>query len=193
MLATINDLMDITGKSFSDDEVWQLTAMLRTASREIQKYTGQKLERQTHIWHPKFGHQLHIPQMPNVSITSVKDANNVNLNYFFDGVDILYVSNPNLLAFDYNPFFYGTLMRLTITYQAGYDIIPDDIKAICCQMAMRAFGADPLKSGMTQEAITNYSYQQGQAAAAGSIGMLPMETSSLEVYKRIRGPIEMSA
>lgn len=184
--------MDLTGKTYTDDQVWQITTQLSAASREIQKYTGQKLLRQAHIWKPKFCAELRIPQMPDVVITSVKDVNANNVAYSFDGVDTLYVTNPALIAFDYNPFILtGFSNRLTVVYEAGYDVIPSDVKAICCQMAIRAFGADPMKSGMTQESITNYSYQQGQAAAAGPIGMLPMESDSLEPYKRIRGPIEM--
>ena len=193
MLATINDVMDTTGQSYTDDEVWTITTKLKAAGREIQKYTGQKLERQVHTWKPKFCSKLTIPQMPDVVITSVKDVNANDVTYSFDGVDTLYLTNPSLIAFDYNPFFLTSVgNRFTIVYEAGYDVIPADIKSICVQMAMRAFGADPTKSGMTQESITNYSYQQGQAAAAGAIGMLPMESDSLEPYKRLRGPIELS-
>lgn len=191
MLATIADLMDITGQTYTDDEVWTLNTKLHSASREIQKFTGQKLERQTHIWKPKPVYVLRIPQMPDPVITSVMDSSSNIISYEFDGVETIYILNPGI-AFDFNPFVITSLsQRMVITYEAGYEVIPDDLKQICVQMAVRAFGADPLKSGMTQEAITNYSYQQGQAAAAGSIGMLPMEQSSLIKYKRVYGSISM--
>lgn len=190
-LATIQDLIDITGQSYTDDQAWQLTTMLESASREIQKETGQKIERMTHVWKPRLAVKLRVPQFPDPSITSVKDVNGNSMPYYFDGVENIWVTNPALVAFDFTPYLFAQEYRLVITYEAGYEFIPDDIKAICCQMALRAFGADPTRSGFTQESITNYSYQQGQAAAAGAIGMLPMEKGSLEKYKRVRGPISM--
>ena len=189
-LATIADLMDLTGNSYSDDEIWRLTSLLGVASREIQKFTGQKLERMVHTWKPFYSSWLTVPQMPNVAITSVKDGNGNDVTYQFDDVDTIWLNNGYPIRLDLELGIPTT--RLVIVYTAGYEFIPDDLKAICCQMALRTFGSDPLNSGKTQESITNYSYQQGQAAAAGAIGMLPMEQSSLLAYRRPRGPIRMT-
>lgn len=129
MLATIADLMDITGNTYTDDEVWRLTTLLNTSSREIQNYTGQILERQSHLWKPRIAPRLRLPQMPEASITSVTDMNDTAIPYEFDGVEYLYVLNPSLIRFDYTPFAYYP-MRLKVTYTAGYEFIPQDIKAI---------------------------------------------------------------
>ncbi len=191
MLATIQDLIDITGQSYTDDQVWQLTTLLNIASRQIQKETGQKIERMSHVWLPRYQRKLKVPEFPNPVITSVKDVTGNSLNYFFDGYEYIWITNPALISFDFTPYLFALEYRLEVTYEAGYEIIPADIKAICCQMVLRAYGADPTKSGMTQESITNYSYQQGQAAAAGAIGMLPIEKDALSGYKRVRGPVSM--
>lgn len=191
-LANINDLMDITGESYTDDQVWRLTTLLGNASRAIQVYTGQKIARQTHIWRPKVAWTLHIPQMPDVEITSVQNSNSQDVTYTFDGYDTIWLTNPIFASFEVDPILPISLNRLIVTYVAGYDFIPEDIKNICVQMAMRAYGSDPAKSGYTQEAVTNYSYQQGQAAASGAIGMLPIEMQALLKYKRHFGPIPVN-
>lgn len=184
--------MDITGQTYTDDQVFNLTSLLTVASREIQVETGQYIERKEHTWTPIFKPRVRLPQAPNPVVASVKDPNGTDIAYLFDGVEWVYISNPSLVQWDYNvnPFWLDRA-RATITYTAGYEIVPADIKAICVQMALRAFGADPTKSGFTQEAITNYSYQQGQAAAAGAIGFLPIEKQALSKYRRIVGPISM--
>lgn len=192
MLATIADLMDITGQSYTDDQVWNLNMLLGISTREIQIETGRLLERQVLVWQPTFAWNYKLPEPVRPVIISVKDSMNNDLSYTQIGVDKVYITNPSLINFELNvsPFYLANT-TVTITYEAGYEIIPPDLKAICCQMVLRAYGADPLKSGMTQEAITNYSYQQGQAAAAGAIGMLPMEKSALRRYKRPVGSISM--
>ena len=194
MLATIADLMDITGESYADDQVWKLNTLLGIASREIQVQVGRKLERQMLVWQPPFRYRYKIQEPINPVIESVRDASGNDIYYTFNG-EFIYLANPGLVnAFEINitnPWFLEN-SRVTITYTAGYVIVPEDVKAICCQMALRAYGANPLKSGMTQEAITNYSYQQGQAAAAGAIGMLPIEKDALRRYKRYGVAISMA-
>lgn len=189
MLVQIADLMDVTGNTYTDDEVWRLTTLLNTASRKIQLYTGQILVRQTHVWKPRIAYSLRLPQMPNAEITSVTTLEDEALSYTFDGVEFVYVTNPSLIRFDLAPLCYPA--RVKITYEAGYEFIPQDIKSIACQMALRAYGVDPTKSGMTQESISNYSYQQGSTAAAGAVGMLGQEKEALKNYRRVVGSINM--
>jgi len=183
-LALIADVMDITGETYSDDETWRLNNLLHIASREIKVFTGQKLERVSHTWKTPFRTKLLLPQGPDPEITTVRDLDGNDVTYSFNGYDTIYISNPGLVQFDLEPFFYSFGTLITVNYIAGYEFIPDDLKAICVQMALRAYGANPLQSGKTQESVTNYSYQQGQAAAAGAIGMLPMEQAALLPYKR---------
>lgn len=187
-LATIADVMDLTGKSYTDSEVWQLSNLLETATKRITNYTGQMFTRQEHVWKPRSAWKFTFPQRPDVEIVSVQDTDGNDLDYTFDGVDTIWIGNPSLIRFDLDPLA-NLLPRIVLTYVAGYEIIPMDVIGVCVQMAVRAFGADPAKSGFTQESITSYSYQQGSTAAAGAVGMLPAEMEALKIYRRMAKPI----
>lgn len=191
-LADISDVMDLTGKEYTDSEVWQLDTLLGVASREIQLETGQTFEYGVHVWKPQRNSWKYVlPQRPVASVTSVTDIDGNAISYTFDGVDTIQISAVGLIRLDLDPIA-SWAPRIVITYVAGYEIIPDDIKAIAIGMSLRAFGAEAEDSGLTQEAITSYSYQRGQAAAAGAIGMLPLEKSALRFYQLPRRAAVMS-
>lgn len=192
-LATVADAVDRSERSFTDEQVWRLATLLDDSSKAIRNYTSQHFNRKQHIYKPRTDWKIVLPQRPDVQLISIVDPNgNPITNYQYDGVDTIVLGSNTLYRFDLEPFMASELLRIVITYVAGYgsgassehESIPDDIIGVCCNMALRALGTTPEDGGLTQEAITNYSYQRGQASAAGAVGMLPLEKEILNRYRR---------
>jgi hypothetical protein len=183
--------MDVTGQEYTDSQAWQISELLEISSRKVQLETGQKFTSQTHTWMPKSVHHSYVlPQRPVTSITSVKNTDGNDIEFLWDGLDTVYLTFSSLLRFDLEPLVYS-VARIVIIYTAGYMVVPEDIKGICIQMALRAYGTRPEDSGITQEAITSYSYQRGQASAAGAIGLLPLEKEALRRYRVMQRSVRM--
>lgn len=183
-LATIEDLfdrlVDISGIDQNRAE-----SLLLDASAAVRRYTGQHftlVENDEVKFRARRGVVV-LSQRPVVEVTSVVDLNGNAVLYSFDGIERIALS-PNVPdTFAWEPWRNG-LETAVITYTHGYTTIPQDVVAIVCQAAARAYGRDPRESGIQQEAIAGYSYSIGPAAAAGAVGLLPGEKEILDVYRR---------
>lgn len=154
-------------------------ALLTDASATVRGFTGQTLTRAqtTARFVPRYYQcrwGIVLPQWPIITIdTVVNDAN--------QAVTVNWVQDDFVLA----------TVPLTITYTHGYQPIPDDIVAVVCQVAGRAFGTLPTDAGITSETLTPYAYTIGAAAAAGPMGLLDDEKRALKKYRRPTRPISM--
>lgn len=73
---------------------------------------------------------------------------------------------------------------LAVTYDHGYDVIPDDIVAVTCNVAARALSNPPEDAGLMSRTITNYTESFGAVGAAGPAGLFQDERAILARYQR---------
>lgn len=180
-LANDGDLEARLGRPFNDRELARAIALLRDASATVRGYTGgQTISRAktTQRFVPKryddctWG--IILPQWPVVSIGAVVDDAGAPVGITWLTEEFGAVSVP-----------------VTVTYTHGYDPVPDDVIAVVCQLAGRAFGTKPEDAGVTSETLGGYTYGVGAAAAAGPLGMLDDEKRAMRKYQRPTRPISM--
>lgn len=71
--------------------------------------------------------------------------------------------------------------------------VPEDIRAVTCQVVIRALGISPEDSAVTQESLEGYSFSIGAAGAAGPLGLLNDERAVLGRYRLTWGVIRIDA
>lgn len=179
-LANEGDFEARLGRDLQDLERPRALALLTDASARVRRVSGQTISlatttaRFTPVWHVrKFG--ILLPQWPIVTVDTV-------IGDDLADVDVTWVSGTNFIE---------TWVPVTVTYTHGYDPVPDDIVAVVCQVAGRAFGMKPEAAGITSESLGAYSYSTGGAAAAGPLGMLKDERETVLAYRRPSTPISM--
>lgn len=187
-LATVADCEDRLGSSITDaDQRTRLASLLDDASAAIRTYTGRSWDTGTveRVMRPS-GSYVRLPRGGTYTITAVVDAvSGVDVPYQFDGLDRIYLWPP-LFRDGFERDFTGIPATVRVSYTAT-SVVPPAIVAVCCQMAIRAYGLDPKDSGHQQESIVGYSYSVGVAAASGGIGMLPDERRVLDAFSSVGG------
>lgn len=187
-LATIADVearmaVDLTGANQT-----RMERLLDDASAAVRGYTGQQFTSTSTTERIKARTGVvRLPQRPVTAVGAVEDPDNNAISFEWWGDDRIYLARLTPL----NEWEVNVRMTpvayIDVTYTHGYATVPDDIKAVVCQMAMRAYGVNPTDSGKTSESITNYSYSTGGAAAAGGVGLLSDERAVLDRYRRPGG------
>lgn len=182
-LATIEDLEARMGRRITDDETPRAEALLQDASAAVRAYTGQQFTAGTTTarLRPRNG-TVRLPQRPVVDVTAVANVEGTDVAFTWDTGDQVAITGlGSTVPFDVEPI--RRVAYLDVTYEHGYELIPDDIIAVVCQIAGRAFGRPVQDSGTQQESIGGYSYSVGVAAAAGGVGMLNDERAVLDRYR----------
>lgn len=173
-LATVADVEARLGRELTVTEAGRVDALLADASAAIRAYTGQTFERAevTRTW--VYADALRRVRIRGRAVSDVAFENEEG-----DAVGAEQIAADLWRVDEVGP--------LTITYEAGYDVVPDLVVAVCCQMAARAFGATPEAAGIQMETTGPFSVQYGQVGASGGVGMLPAERDALAPYK-LNGP-----
>ncbi len=147
------------------------------ATAVIKNYCGQvieKVEDDTIILDCKGGAKVFLPEIPVLAVTDVVE----------DG-EILVAGADE----DYQLGQYGILHRIDqdwavgiqiieVTYDHGYDLIPDDVVGVCTRMAARAYQAGLRAAeleavpGVTAMSLGDYSVSFGTEAGSGGEGVL---------------------
>ena len=186
-LATTADVEDRLGRSLTSAETDRIDGLLADASATVRTYTGQQFTKATTTDKLRIRRGvIRLPQLPVEEVTAVVDANGNAIAYTFDGIDRLQVGTNVLDSFSFVPW-RTPLNVLTVTYEHGYDDIPDDIVAVVCSIASRSLGVNPTAAAVTQEAVGPFSHSIGSIGAAGAIGFLPAERETLDRYRRVGG------
>lgn len=187
-LASIDDVQERLGVTFTGADADRVEALIRDASAKVRNYTGQTftLEETTDRLKARNG-RLTLPQRPVVEVATVQDTNAVDVDYTLTN-DILWLNTTwsGLAPFDWEPRT-TPLGYVDVTYTHGYETIPDDILAVVCQIVGRAYGVNSQTAGLTGETIAGYSYTMGSVGGAGAVGLLPEERAVLDAYRRIGG------
>lgn len=184
-LATIAQVEARLARDLTGADETRMQALLDDASAAVRGYTGQEFTSSSTTLRLKARTGvLRLPQRPVTAVASVEDTDGNALSYEWMGDDRIYLwSLSPLNAWEIN-ISRTRLLYVDITYTHGYAAVPDDIVAVVCQMASRAYGISPTDSGRQSESIQGYSYSVGGAAASGGVGMLNDERAVLDRYRR---------
>lgn len=190
-LATLDDLEDRLG---STPDATRGQAILDDVSAVVRAYTGQQFtsEETTDRLRVRNG-GVKLPQRPVTAVESIANMDGGAVEFtWYSGDFVALAAWDAIRAFEVQPF-RTQATWVDVTYTHGYATVPEDIVAVVCQMAGRAYGRTPDTTGVTQESIAGYSYSVGSAAASGPMGMLPNERQILDLYRRPLGVIRVSA
>lgn len=164
-LATVPDLAVRLGIDLDEPRAH---ALLVDVSARVRSYTGRYFVQATTTAEVDICcGKATLPVGPVISITSVK----------VDGEDVNYTWTS------------GSTIKIpgyscaTVVYVSGYSAVPDDVVAVVCQIAGRAYGANAADSAVSSESLGSYSVGFGGAGAAGPLGMLADERATLDRYR----------
>lgn len=173
--ATADELGDLLGRTFAvGAELDQANMVLELASAFIQGWIRQTLVlvnndvvRLTGRW----DEYLELPQRPVVAVDLVK----------VDGTSLAATGDWELLgtALWRSTAWAGPQVVVEVTYDHGYAVIPDDIVAVCLQLAARMLG-NP--AGVRQESIGTYSVAYGGDITGGFLN--DADKTILRRYRR---------
>lgn len=181
-LVTVQEISELTGVTYESGEVVRLKSLIAGASARVRRHLGRELTKGTYTYKTRDLMKNYLPETPVESITSVKDFNNTDALYYWDGLNSIDLYRSGFETVDFittSP----PVNLFTVTYVGGYATIPDDIKHVVMSIVLRAFGVDPTDGGKTGESIQGYSYQTGMIGAAGPSGLLPEEITALAPYR----------
>jgi len=136
-LFTDQDLVNFLGDPDLDTERVELARSLATGM--IEAHTNQRIERQnyTHLL-PVVDGVVTLPQRPVISVAEVLSMG--------DPVEFRFNLTPWLLVDN-------TLDKVQVTYEAGWDPVPNAVKAVALGLASRIFTSP---SGVKTERIDDY-------------------------------------
>jgi hypothetical protein len=160
------------------------------ASAAVRAYCGQEFSRSITTTRLRLTNGvIRLPQRPVNDVTDVAGADGAVVSFTWDGAQRVYLNTGVEVAplLPYTPVQMASLVD--VTYDHGYDTVPDDIVAVVCNVAARAMGSPPEDAGVATESITNYSVTTGPVGAAGPVGLFEQERMILDRYRRTVGAV----
>lgn len=183
-LAIVADLEGRLGRTFTGEESARAALLLADASAAVRAYTGQLISAATSTARLLLRDgKIRPSQRPIVTVVSVADMDAAVLDHVWYAGPTITVEAAVTDG-----------IWVDLTYDHGFDPVPDDIVAVVCQVAGRAFGVPADQGGISQETIGNYSYSisgtsRGATAAAGTVGFLNDERAVLDRYRQPLGMV----
>ena len=142
-------------------------AVLARASARVRRYTGQQITRGTSTVTLNGVGPWLLPQRPVVAVTSAVDA---------DGQPVAFEVRGQHVYVDGCP-------PVTVTYEHGWDQLPDGLVEVVCQIANRlATQPDAVASGVRQESAGGEAITWSVEALEGSAGLTPAERKALDGF-----------
>lgn len=182
-LATVDDLRVRLENGLSEAAEPRAEAILTDVSAAVRLYTGQQFTAGTttaQFLRPKNG-IVRLPQRPVTAVGAVLDLHDNPVLYTWNGDDRIQVGANVPDTFAWEPWV-GGIRGVKVTYDHGYETIPDALIGIVCWIAGRVLGNGPESSGDTQETIGSYSHSRGSVAGAGPFGLLADERAALDKW-----------
>jgi hypothetical protein len=192
-LATPDDLAARLGVTFDSGQTARAEALIADASAYVRNYTRQTittvtddvatLESTTEQW-------LWLPERPVIAVSSVSIGSAVVSPVYW------VLQGYGLYRFyGWQGRFYGTTSTwnqpdtITVTYDHGFDVVPDDIVAVVCKIAKASWlnpqGLQRWRQGETEVALS---------ASTVAEGCLDMDDKRvLDFYRRPRRSVKLSA
>lgn len=198
-LASITDVTDRSPRTLTGAEQTRATVLLGDASAKIRRYTKQTFTAVTadEVTLRPVGMQIRLPERPVTDVTSVVAVGWAGLaditlpsgSWGWDGLDIVQIAPFSDATWINLPDreIYGYPDTYRVTYDHGYDAVPDDVIAVCCGMVLRVILSPSATEGMNTERVGEYSYgmQQGGGGAPGpSVRLTETDKDDLKDFRR---------
>jgi len=179
-LITVEELEAFMGRTFTDDEETQATALIDAVSSVIESETGVSFSvtQDEEVRMQADGYGIIEFSAKPISAVTVYDINATDpLTYAtWDGMSAVYGLQPNQVV--------------DIVYSHGYQLVPGDIKAVCYGVCSRIM-YNP--SGLRQETVGAISVTYpGIGGEAGTINFSRLEQKVLDKYRRTAQSMRMA-
>lgn len=166
-LATADDLAAVMARDLSASDLLRAERLLDIASAKVRTHTGRTFTRTTTTdTLPVRNRKVRLPQRPVVEVSAVTDLNDIAVTFEWDGRNVL-----ELAAFDLDWFERearrSRLKSVKVTYEHGYDPVPDDVIGIVCDMTAAALDAPPEQVGVQSESIGPFAMSTGSQFPGG--------------------------
>jgi hypothetical protein len=176
MFASVDDLADYLQTEFDEDDRVRATRLLESASSVIQRHARQTitLATSTVTLLPTGTNLLMLPELPVIDVTSITDGGSTvdPDSYLATSSGLLYAMPPTTKWKNV----------VVVTYDHGYDPIPDDIAAVIIDMSARAWN-NP--RGVLSEQIGTYSARYPNNRTG--LSLLPDEEQLVASYRPVPG------
>jgi hypothetical protein len=182
--ATVEDLAAYLRVDVAALDLDGTAALLDMASAVIRTYTGQLLDYvEDDVVTIPSSHDrrrtLFLPQLPVLAVAVTVGGVELDHDaYDFEWTETGMITRPRHLWWPRQP------GQIVVTYTHGHETIPDDVKAVCVQIAARA-RENP--AGNKAEQIDDYSFEAALPASGIPVGLAvgEAEQSVLDAYKLI--------
>lgn len=176
--------------------------LLRDASSAVVRISGQQLARATTVERLTVRNgRVRLSQLPVHDVIGAQSVGTTlspaqSLAFDWDGRQAVSVDMGLIYGdFAFEPLrsLGGIKRAVDVTYDHGYDEIPDWIVGTICNAAGRALGISLEGTGLQQESIAGYAYSIGSVAAQGPMGFLSQELKGIESLRQPVRPARMDA
>lgn len=191
LLATPDDLEDRLGRAFTAEEALRAPSLLADVAATIRAVSGQwfTLGSSTARVRPRCG-TVRLPQNPVNDVTAVETVDGDAVSYEWDGLGPI-VEVWSSYEIGNRSWPRRREAPVDVTYEHGYNPIPEVIVALACQIALRCLGLRAGDGATDSETIGTYSYRLRDSAAAGTVGLLPAEYAAALAFRQPARPIRM--
>lgn len=205
LLATPQMLADHRGVAF-DETDFHAVQLLAEASALIRNYTRQTITQvlgDEIVLDGDYSTTLVLPELPVTDVTKLEtlesDATWTEVDttsYSFSRAGVVTYTD-GWPSWPYYSRFPSGVQNIRVTYDHGYETIPDDIRHACVQIAARLYLSTTVTVSGTAGAVTQqsetiggYSYDTRYDTASatttvGVSGLTPQEQISLDRYRRV--------
>lgn len=193
-LARVEDLEERLGRQLEADEHPRAAALLRDASAAVRLETGQQFTRSTSTVRLRARQRIiTLAQRPVVEIISVtRFSDDAAVDFTWDGLQSVCLEGGllDLGSFERDA---APALVLDISYDHGYDDMPDMVVAITADAALRAFGSPIEDAGVSSESLGSYSESRSvtlaTVTAQGAVALLDSERLMLQRFAFRPSPI----
>lgn len=166
-LATIQDLTAVMARDLSGTDLPRAQRLLEIASARVRTFTGQTFEyAETTDRLPVRNRKVRLPQRPVIDVSAVTDINDVAISFEWLGGNVVDIFTTVLNEWEIEP--RRTRLRaVKVTYEHGYEAVPDDVVGIVCDMTAAALDSPPEQVGVQTETIGPASVSYGSQLPGG--------------------------
>ncbi len=179
--ATVEDLATILQRPITGDETTAAGLLLGLASAEIRGYCRQQLsaDTSTAVLRGTWTRDLELPERPVTAVSSVEIDGEPITDWAWDGLNSIRRTPFDLT--DIGAHWGGPARVVTVSYDHGFDPIPEVIRGRCIAIVLRALGAAP---GVVSEQLGSYSVSYDRALASELVALTVEDRRTLRRYRR---------
>lgn len=174
-------------------DVPRANQLIRDASAVVRSFTKQNFTVTTTTDKVRpIGYKIKLVKRPVRSVTQLAVVMETGqapvpfIGWWWDGSDEVWLTRGDDLVINLSEAI-AALMRyqtpiVYVTYQYGYDVVPDDVVAVVCSMVARTI-TTPNLGGVISENVGEYGYRLSDAASQGVIALTQAEKDILKQYR----------